>query len=409
MDKDKKKKQISFTQKVKKKQSNNSIPSKHEFLNHQRPNTNMDHIYNNISNKETYSLNSNINNINYNSNPSQKSYNEFLLESNVVAFSSEFDSGNIKSVNQHLTDKSKFIMEISHDCEELKIPNRNKSWYFFSVIFNHKFNRYFSFIINNIANQSKYYAEGYKMLYFLVTNKEDHDLVPVGFQNEKDLYWKRLESDILVNTFTHDINNPKMSTLTEIEWGYKVTNEAYSVYFAFCYPYSLSRVYNFCEKINQKINNEKGNFVDININYFNNTNSTSNTSNTIYTNNIKGVTDIVKSNSSNTLSLPQLNNPISTKNNNSKFSSDYSYPNSQYYSGAKPNKSNIYFHKEFLTYSKQNRKMELITLSSYDGITNMKEQTLKGLFCNNNSITNIYSGKVSYIFKIKLLLLFLSL
>lgn len=142
-------------------------------------------------------FNSNINfELKTNHNQVQKSRFKFVYDNCDIEFNSDFDSGNIKSVNQLSHNDSKFVMEIAYDCEEFKILNKNKSWFFFTVITNFKLSKFITLMISNIASQSKYYHEGYKPVYYVVTNKKDHEKVPLGFLDEKDFCWKRLDQNL---------------------------------------------------------------------------------------------------------------------------------------------------------------------------------------------------------------------
>jgi hypothetical protein len=48
------------------------------------------------------------------------------------------------------------------------------------------------------------------------------------------------------------------------------------------------------------------------------------------------------------------------------------------------NKDNdIYFYRELLTYSKEKRRIDLVTISSYDNITSLRESKLQNCFPDN--------------------------
>ncbi len=53
--------------------------------------------------------------------------------------------------------------------------------------------------------------------------------------------------------------------------------------------------------------------------------------------------------------------------------------------------NNIYFNRELLTYSKERRRIDLITISSYDFITTTREPNLKDVFPYENDFTNFNS------------------
>ena len=62
----------------------------------------------------------------------------------------------------------------------------------------------------------------------------------------------------------------------------------------------------------------------------------------------------------------------------------------EYFSQKVKNDKEIYFYREILVYSKENRRLDLLTISSFDQITKMREPILKGLFCENKNNPRCY-------------------
>lgn len=300
-------------------------------------------LVNNVNDILHGNINNNIETINTNKAinylVSQKIEKSFKVDNEYITFSSNFDSGNLKSVIQTKENKPYFELELLGDCEDISSVKtlKNRSWFFFSIILNNKIkHKCFNLTLKNILNQSKNYCDGYKPVYLITENKEMHDWIPDGkTYNEDEFLWKRISSYINVkSTSFENFDNPNIvignrsKLFTEINFDFVVDISAYSIYFAFCYPYSYNRIINFCNKLCNDVNKN---------------NSYINNENTPY-----------------------------TQKNNKLYNYKCNYINN--------NDNNIYIHKELLTYSKQNRKIELITLSSYDQITNQREQSLKGLF-----------------------------
>ena len=74
----------------------------------------------------------------------------------------------------------------------------------------------------------------------------------------------------------------------------------------------------------------------------------------------------------------------------------YSFPPS-----AKPLDGMIYFHRELLCYSLEKRRVELLTISSYAGISNSREDKLHGLFPDGacDRARKFIGKKVRYVYR----------
>ena len=62
----------------------------------------------------------------------------------------------------------------------------------------------------------------------------------------------------------------------------------------------------------------------------------------------------------------------------------------EYFDQKLKNDKEIYYHRENLTNSKESRRIDIITISSHDQITKMREPVLKGLFPENKNILRSY-------------------
>jgi len=279
----------------------------------------------------------------------------FTINNKQIIFSSNFNSGNMKSIAKQ-EESQLFEIELHSDSEDNERNiKKNRSWFFFSVKTVFNFNNTFMFNIKNITNQYKNYLDGYKPVFYICRNKDDHDQLPNGFLNEKDLLWERLESEVnvvKVDPKDEDKESEKDKPyrgLCDVSWRFKFNEEMYSVYFAFCFPYSYNKIIRFCEKyvndiyVNQAVYDYKSKEYKI--------------------------------------------------FNKSKYNSDTQYNNAyRNILNSSWLKDQIYCHKEVLTYSREGRKIELITISSFDQITSSKEYLLKGLFGSNSNMTYMESN-----------------
>lgn len=310
-------------------------------------------IYHQIYIKEPNKTEINIDNTQLNQD--QKEI-QLKINNKTIVFASNFNSGNMKSVS-HI-DNLHFDIELHSDCEDnLKTTKKNRSWFFFSVTTFFNQNSTLSFSIKNITNQYKNYLDGYKPVYYICRNQNDHDQLPDGFLNEKDLNWERLEEEIILRK-VEDENELKerekpFRGLCDVSFKFQFKEDVYSVYFAFCYPYSYNKIINSCEKLVNDIHIRQPAFD--------------------YKSKEYKIFNKFKHSSGN------YNENLCNREFNKILHSPWL-------------KNQIYCHKETLTYSTQRRKIELITISSFDQITSNKEYQLKGLFGNNtNNINRCYS------------------
>lgn len=246
-----------------------------------------------------------------------------------ILFSSNFDSGNLKSVQQ--VNDLEYNLQVYADCERNCPEVYYRNWFFFSCTTNHETSGRLALRLTNISpGLTNLYSEGYKPVYYIVKDKAMLQGVVEGFNNELDFMWKRLEGTVSVssNEMNLDLDlksdreqstgtraNMKSSSkkrqssigllyekfqqkTISVCFDFELTAGIYAVYFAFCYPMSYSKSVRLCN---------------------------------------------------------------------------------HYALGLEASKE-VYFHKETLTYSKEGRLVEMITLSSFDQITSKREQGLKGLF-----------------------------
>lgn len=56
-------------------------------------------------------------------------------------------------------------------------------------------------------------------------------------------------------------------------------------------------------------------------------------------------------------------------------------------------RTNVYFHRELLTTTPENRRIELLTVTSYEGIRNEREPRIDGLFPSKTPRAHKFKGK----------------
>ena len=62
----------------------------------------------------------------------------------------------------------------------------------------------------------------------------------------------------------------------------------------------------------------------------------------------------------------------------------------EYFDSKFKNDKDIYYHREALVYSKEHRRLDLLTISSYDHITKTREPILKGLVPENKNLLRCF-------------------
>ncbi|GAB0098302.1 cytosolic carboxypeptidase-like protein 5 [Sergentomyia squamirostris] len=254
-------------------------------------------------------------------------------------FNSSFDSGNLgKVLAVKLPDDNKeasadggcmaeFNLYTCPDCGGTPYENSNRTWFFFSV----KGSRprdVVKFNVMNLNRQAKLYSQGM------------HPVVKMGlggkWERIKDKPSYAVEDDNFVVSFLHR--------------GTEDVDQEF--FYAFTYPYTYTELQNYLTRLDRRFRKRQ---FELKVKQMEGTAGSSSSSKTDDVNVDKRMKELEESCiTSDVVDLNQLNEE------------DF--------------KSEIYFYRELLTYSVEKRRVDLITISSYHGICDDREQRLENLF-----------------------------
>ncbi|XP_059620249.1 cytosolic carboxypeptidase-like protein 5 [Phlebotomus argentipes] len=252
------------------------------------------------------------------------------------SFSSAFDSGNLGKVvlvrapeenepppPDGVTASAEFNLWTCPDCGGTQYENSNRTWFFFSVRGGRPLD-VAKFNVMNLNRQAKLYSQGM------------HPVVKVGANGK----WERIKDK---PSYTVEDENFIVSFLHR---GGEDSEQDF--FYAFTYPYTYTELQNYLTRLDRRFRKRQ---FELKVRQLEGAAGSSKAEDVAVAKRLKDLENACASPDVDPLQL-----------NEEDF------------------KSEIYFHRELLTYSVEKRRVDLITISSYHGICDEREQRLENLF-----------------------------